>query len=112
MHASARARQRAHSGFRAAASAPTSSRRPAAPDGRGHTELAGLAGASTTCLRGGWDDRAQRGADGAAATAAERGAPAVVAERGRVARGSRCARKRALAAPNEPRTQTARLQTA
>ena len=111
-HSSASARQRAHSSFRATASAPTSSSRHTAPDERGHTVLVELASASTACLRGGWDDRAERGAVGAAATAAELGAPAVVAERGRVARSSRCARKPALAAPNEPRTQTARVQTA
>ena len=112
MHASARARQRAHSGFRAAASVPSSGRRPAAPDERLHTVVVELAGASTAYLRGGREDRAERCAVGAAATAAERGVQAVVAERGLVTRGSCCARKRALAAPNEPRTQTARLQTA
>ena len=106
MHASAPARQRAHSGFRATASAPTSSRRPTTPDERLHHVGVGLAGVSTAYLRGGWDDRAERCAIGAAATAAERGAQAVVAERGRVARGSRCARKRALAA-HHAQAQTA-----
>ena len=105
-HGSAAARQRTPSDFRTAATVPCSGRRPVAPDGRVHTVLVRLAGASTAYLRGGCEDRAERGAVGAAATAAERGAPAVVAERGRVARGSRCARKRALAAHHE-RAQTA-----
>ena len=106
-HGSAAARQRTPSDFRAAATVPCSGRRPVAPDGRVHTVLVRLAGASTAYLRGGCEDRAERGAVGAAATAAERGAQAVVAERGRVARGSRCARKRALAAHHE-RAQTDR----
>ena len=105
-HGSAAARQRTPSDFRTAATVPCSGRRPVAPDGRVHTVLVRLAGASTAYLRGGCEDRAERGAVGAAATAAERGAQAVVAERGRVARGSRCARKRALAAHHE-RAQTA-----
>ena len=87
-HASAPARQRAHSGFRATASAPTSSRRPTTPDERLHHVGVGLAGASTACRRGGWDARAARRAVGATATAAERGAQAVHREPGREARGS------------------------
>ena len=58
--------------------------------------------ASTVYLRGGWEDPAERGAVGAAATAAERGAQAVVAERRRVARGLRAgalARLSSLALP-------------
>ena len=105
-HGSAAARQRTPSDFRTAATVPCSGRRPVAPDGRVHTVLVRLAGASTAYLRGGCEDRAERGAVGAAATAAERGAQAVVAERGRVARGSRCARKRALAA-HHAQAQTA-----
>ena len=87
-HGSTAARQRAHSGFRAAASVLSSSRRLTTPDERVHHVVVGLAGASTACRRGGWDARAARRAVGATATAAEYGAQAVHREPGREARGS------------------------
>ena len=106
MHASAAARQCAHSAFRAAASVPSSRHKPAALNERVHNVLVGLAVAIASYRRGGREDRAARRAVGAAATAVERGARAVVAERWRVARVSFRARKRALARPKRAKRPT------
>ena len=87
-HGSTAARQRAHPAFRATASVPSSSHRPAAPDERVYNGIVGLAGASASYRRGGREDRAARSAVNAAATSAERGAQAVHRDPGREAQGS------------------------
>ena len=87
-HASTAAGQRAHRNFRAAASVLASGRRPTTPDERWHKVVVGLAGASTTSRRGGWEEGVARSAVGAAAKAAEGGAQAEDAERGRGTRSS------------------------
>ena len=85
-HGSAAARQRTPSDFRTAATVPCSGRRPVAPDGRVHTVLVRLAGASTAYLRGGCEDRAERGA---VCRRRGNGSRARCASRGRRARACR-----------------------
>ena len=58
------------------------------PEERVHNVVVGLAGASVTYLRGGWEEGVARSAVGAAAKAAEGGAQAEDAERGRGTRSS------------------------
>ena len=58
------------------------------PNARVSHDAVGLAGASASYHRGGWEDRAARSAVNAAATSAERGAQAVHRDPGREAQGS------------------------
>ena len=74
--------------FKSAGSMLTCSQRLRMPNARVSHDAVGLAGASASYHRGGWEDRAARSAVNAAATSAERGAQAVHRDPGREAQGS------------------------